>query len=160
MAAAGAGVGSAGASGIPCELRPNRQRLERSIMREYSYTYSHEVFDGAVRVVEAGTHGPLDLLAREPHADHLVDARLEGRTADERSRRVSRLLRVLVRGRGRFGLGGGGSGGCRRRGGRIRHGGSRSRVSGSLRRCGLGGGSGSRGRSRSRSRGSRLGFGL
>lgn len=39
--------------------------------------YSHQVFDGSVRVVEAGSHGVHALLPREAHLHHVLDGSFE-----------------------------------------------------------------------------------
>jgi hypothetical protein len=74
------------------------------------FTYGHQIFHGAIRVVETGSHGPLNFLARKTHINDAVNRGRECGTGQETATRTTcclgwggLLCRRLSRLRGGFG---------------------------------------------------------
>lgn len=61
-----------------------------------SSAYSHQIFHSTIWVVETGSHGPLNFLARKTHINHAVDCGRESRTGQETATRTT-CCRWLVR---------------------------------------------------------------
>ena len=56
------------------------------------FTYGHQIFHGAIRVVETGSHGPLNFLAREAHINDAVNRGRESGTGQETASRTTCCL--------------------------------------------------------------------
>jgi len=58
--------------------------------RNRRFTHGHQIFHGAIWVVETGSHGSLNFLARETHINNVVDRGRERGTAQETGTRTTR----------------------------------------------------------------------
>lgn len=71
-------------------------------------TYSEQIFNSTVRVVESSTHGTVDIASNKSHGLHLSYGTLSSSTHGKRrrvskgSRIISRLSRTFGRGWGRW----------------------------------------------------------